>query len=96
MGVNPDKPLLNDTTKSVILGPDGVPATLPTVLLTGEEAKLLREYKKFLDRHRIKEAAYCHDCWEHNLQHGMAAFVTPDQIMFRCRCRMLFFQGATY
>lgn len=96
MAIAPSKPLLNDTTKSVIVAPDGTPASLPTVILTGDEARLLREYKKFLDRHRIKEAAYCTDCWEHNLQHGMDAYVTHDQILFRCRCRALYFQGPTY
>ena len=96
MSISPDKPLLADTTVSRIVAPDGTPATLPTVYLTGEEAKLLREYRKFLNRHRIKEAAYCNDCWEHNLQHGMQAFVTNDQILFQCRCRALFYQGATY
>ena len=96
MSANPTKPLLNDQTKSVIVAPDGTPASLPTVLLTGEEAKLLREYRKFLDRHRIKEAAYCSDCWESNLQHGMKAFVTPENILFQCRCRALYFHGPTY
>ena len=85
-----------EQTKSVIVGPDGAPATLPTTRLTGVEAKLLREYKKFLNLHHIKEAAYCGDCWDHNRQNGMEAFVTDGQILFRCRCRALFFDGATY
>lgn len=96
MSTFPEKPLATDQTKSLIVGPDGAPASLPTTHLTGEEAKLLREYRKFLERHRIKEAAYCEDCWEANLQHGMEAFVTNERILFRCRCRALWFQGATY
>ena len=86
----------DSTLQSVIVGPDGAPATLPTTRLTGEEAKLLRAYRKFLNSHNIKEAAYCGDCWNANLQHGMEAYVTDQQILFRCRCRALFFDGATY
>ena len=82
-------------TKSTILAPDGSVATYPTTYLSGDEARLLRDYKKFLDRHHIKEAAYCSDCWENNLQHGMKAFVTLNQILFQCRCRALFFEGPT-
>ena len=96
MSTNPVKPLLNDTTKSVIVAPDGTPATLPTVILTGEEAKLLREYKKFKQRHRILEANYCEDCWEQNRNHGMDGYVSNESIFVRCRCRALHFQGPTY
>ena len=96
MAIHPDKPLVNDKTKAVILAPDGSAATLSTLILTGEEAQLLRSYKKFLNRHGYKEALYCDRCWEQNLQHGTEAYVTDDTIGIRCRCRFTFFQGPTY
>lgn len=85
-----------ETTKSVILAPDGSVATLPTTILTGEEAQLLREYKKFLLRHGYKEALYCDSCWNQNLQHGTEAYVTDDRIGIKCRCRFTYFQGQTF
>ena len=95
MATAPEKSLLNDTTKSVIYGPDGSVASLPTIIITHEEAKLLREYKKFLLRHRLREALFCRDCWNSNLADGCEAYVTTDQIMIRCRCRARFYQGAS-
>lgn len=96
MSTIPERPLLNDKTKATIVAPDGSLAHYPTIVLTGEEAKLLREYRKFKDRHRIKEANYCSDCWDGNRQDGMEGYVTPDKIFIRCRCRALFFNGPTY
>ena len=89
-------PAAPEKTTALILGPDGVPASLSTVLLTGDEARLLRKYKQFLNRHHMKEAMYCEDCWEHNLQHGMEAFVTTERILFKCRCRAVYYEGPTY
>ena len=85
-----------DTEKAVIVAPDGTAANYPTVILTGDEARLLRTYKKFLNQHGLKEALYCNDCWESNLQHGCKAFVTDQQILIQCRCRVRFHQGQTF
>ena len=49
----------HETTTSVIIAPDGTPATIPTILLTDEEARLLRIYKKFLNGAQLREALYC-------------------------------------
>ena len=95
MALDPDTLAQRTRTKGVIVTPDGRAATLPTTLLTGEEARLLRTYKKFLRRHDLKEALYCNLCWEHNLQHGCEAYVTDQQIVIRCRCGMRFFEGVT-
>ena len=65
------------------------------MLLSIEEAKLLREYKKFLLRHGLKEALYCNACFERNLSHGTEAYVTSEQIVIKCRCRLRFYQGQT-
>lgn len=87
-----------EKTTGLIIDPTtGAAANIPTILLTAEQAKIMREYKKkVLLPLGIKETAYCDNCWEHNLSHGMEAHVTDNKIMFRCRCRMLFFNGPTY
>ena len=85
-----------EQTKAVIVAPDGTAANYPTTILTGDEARLLRSYKKFLNQHGLKEALYCNACWEHNLQHGCEAYVTTDQIMIKCRCQVRFHQGQTF
>jgi len=85
-----------EKTTTTILAPDGSTANYPTVYLTGEEATLLRTYKKFLNRLGLKEALYCNACWEQNLQHGCEAYVTDQQIMIKCRCKVRFFQGQTF
>lgn len=95
MSLNPERTLETDKTQSVVIAPDGTVANYPTVVLSLEDAKLLREYKKFLLRHGLREALYCNNCFEHNLSHGTEAYVTPDQIVIRCRCRLRFYQGQT-
>ena len=82
--------------KATILAPDGSVATMPTGILTGEEAALLREYKKFLTRHGYKEALYCARCWERNLAHGCEAYVTSGSIGIKCRCRFTYFHGVSF
>lgn len=96
MSTHPDKPLLGEQFKATIVTPDGKAANYPSTSLSGEEAKLLREYKKFLNRWGYKEALYCSRCWEMNLQHGCEAYVTNTDIGIMCRCRYTFFKGATY
>lgn len=85
-----------DKTTTQILGPDGAVASLPTVILSEDEARLLRTYKKFLERHGLREALYCNQCWSGEREDGVKAFVTTNQIGIHCRCRMRFFQGMTY
>ena len=89
------KPLLGDFQSAQIVGADGSVINAPTLMLSLEDAKLLRAYKKFLLRNRLKEALYCETCHEDNRSHGLEAFVTDSQILFRCRCRSLFYQGQT-
>ena len=94
--INPEKPLLNDTSKTVIISPDGTAASYPTTLISDADAKLLREYKKWMQRNGYKEALYCNRCFEMNLHDGTEAWVTGDKILIKCRCRVQYYQGATY
>lgn len=87
---------MSDLTKGLILGPTGEPISTPTTMLSGEDARLLRLYKKFLESHGLREALYCNDCFEGNLSDGCEAHVTSNQILIRCRCKLRFFQGTTY
>jgi len=96
MAISPEKSLLADKTTARIVGPDGKAATYLTDVLSPEDAKLLRTYKKFLNRHGYKEALYCSRCWEQNLSHGCEAHVTDTDIGIRCRCRFTYFKGQTF
>jgi hypothetical protein len=69
---------------------------LPNVQLSLEDARLLREYKKFLTRHGLKEALYCSNCWSGTKEDGCKAFVRDEAIMIGCRCCVRSFQGQTF
>ena len=69
---------------------------MPTLVLTSEEAALLRLYKKFLHSHGLREAVYCNTCFQGNLSDGMEAFVRDDEILFRCRHRLLYHKGQSF
>ena len=87
----------HDKTVSAIVDEHGVPVTLPTIMLSSEEAGLLRLYKKFLRTHGIREANYCDQCWDRaDMQDGMRVFVTDSDILFECRHRRLIYKGQSY
>ena len=90
------KPIENDKTYATVLDHNGEPTNVPTIVLSSEEAALLRLYKKFLLRHGFREALYCNKCFEGSRADGTRAHVTDSQVMVKCRCRMLFHQGQTY
>lgn len=96
MSISPEKPLLGDKSTATILGPDGKVANYPTLFLTTEEAKLLREYKKFLLARGYREALYCNLCWNQSLSDGTEAFVNDSGIGIKCRCRLMLYKGPTY
>ena len=84
------------TDESVILAPDGGLANIPTVAISYTDALLLREYKKFLQRHGLREALYCNECWTKERHDGCEAFVTQTAIMIKCRCRNRFHRGQSF
>ncbi len=83
-------------TDGVILDANGQPTSVPTKMLTTEEAHVLRAYKKFLQARGLKEAMFCTTCWSGNLMDGMEANVTDGQIMLRCRHMMYFYRGQSF
>jgi hypothetical protein len=85
-----------NVTVGSIVGPDGEVLSKPTQILSSDEARLLREYKKFLHVRGMREALYCNECFSGNLSDGMRAHVTDSQVLFECRHRMIFYQGNTY
>ncbi len=94
--INPTKPLLNDTVTAQLVGPDGALIKRPALMLTMEEAKLLRAYKKFLLSHRLREAPVrCEDCFANNRNDFHTFFVLDEQIMYACDCKELFYRGQT-
>lgn len=89
--------LTMERTTSLIVGPDGNPAQVPTLILTTEQAQIMREYKKkVLGPLGLREALYCGECWNQTRADGCDASVTDAQIVIRCRCKLRFFQGVTY
>jgi hypothetical protein len=85
-----------DTVAGTIVNAQGEVVSKPTVLLSQEEAELLRKYKKFLHKRGLREALYCNTCFNGSLSDGMDAFVTDGQIMFKCHHRMLYYHGTSY
>lgn len=82
--------------QGTIVGADGVPLNRPTVMLTRHEARMLREYKKFLQKYALKEALYCQTCWSGNREDGTEAFVRDDKIGIICRCTTRLYMGHTF
>jgi hypothetical protein len=85
-----------ETTIGTLVDANGEVVNKPTVILSKEEAELLRKYKKFLAARGLREALFCNTCWTGDLSDGMDAFVTDGQILFKCAHRMLFYQGQTF
>lgn len=87
----------SDVTQGTIVGPDGAVLNRPTVILSQDEADLLRRYKKFLQKRGFREALYCNTCWTGDLADGVSeAHVTDSEILLKCSHRMLFFKGQSF
>lgn len=97
MSANPSKDLLSDRTTATITAENGEVTTKPTILLTNDEARMLREYRQFLLRRGLKEALFCNNCFQQGdmARDGVKMFVTPNQIAIECRCSLRFYQGQT-
>ena len=67
-----------------------------TELLTDADAALLREYKRFLMKHGMRESLWCMRCEEHGRPPGLKAYVTDGKIDFECRCTVRRYRGQTF
>ena len=85
-----------DKTTSILYAPNGEQATFPTRLLSDDEARTMRQYKKLLLRYGLREALFCNGCWNGDRADGCKAHVTDSQILIQCRCTVRFFQGQTF
>lgn len=67
-----------------------------TEILTDADAALLREYKRFLMKHGMRESLWCMTCEEHGRPPGLKAYVTDSKIDFECRCTVRRYRGQTF
>ncbi len=65
-------------------------------LFSQQDATLLRNYKKFLQRHGMKESLWCQRCEDAGRQPGLRASVMDGKIDFQCRCTVRRYRGQTY
>ena len=65
-------------------------------LISQTDAEMLRKYKKFLERHHLKEALYCRTCEAADRPSGLRASVMDGTIDFACRCTVRRYRGQTY
>lgn len=82
--------------RSLILDPSGNPVSIPTIPLDPADVRLLREYKKLLQRLGLREALYCQECWNGKREDGCEAKVTDSLAVIKCRCTLRIYQGPTY
>jgi hypothetical protein len=89
--------ILPSSVEGAIVGPNGELLARPTRLLTDDEARVIRAYKKIKLKYGFSEENHCHACGSsRDRSDGMRGFTTDQQIMFECRCRMLFYEGQSY
>jgi hypothetical protein len=92
-----------EKTTGSIISPTGEELLIPTVVLDHEDASLLRQYKKFLQKYHLAEALFCKECAlasdisaaKRGQPHGCEAHVTDSQIFIKCRCKQRVYAGYT-
>lgn len=70
-------------------------AAVADVLMSEDEARLLRLYKKVLLGLGLREALHCNVCFKSETRDGCNASVTTNHIEIRCRCANRRFRGLT-
>lgn len=86
------KPNTN-VVEGTIVAPDGSLLNKPTTILEKGEADVIRAYKKIKDKYGFGEENRCFACWTGDRDDGMRGHTTDSQILYECRCRMIFRQG---
>ncbi len=71
---------------------------LPAVPLTTEEARFLREFRKFLLRGELQINFRCARCRQNRQGHEgyLDWTISPDKIIFMCGCRQIVYLGQTF
>jgi hypothetical protein len=82
------------STDTILVPTNGSGGT--EILLSDEDAEMLRAYKVFLKSYRLREALYCDSCWDGTKEDGCKAFVTSNEILIKCRCTTRVYQGMRY
>lgn len=82
--------------RATVMGRDGQMYNVTPIELSHDEALILRQYKKFLRRHGLREALYCQSCWNGDRHDGCEAHVTDSEIGIACRCRLRHYHGQTF
>jgi len=91
--LNPARTLA-DRTKGLLFDEHGQPASLPTVLMSRDEAQILRQYARFLHDRRLSVSYYCRGCWNgRTTADPLMVKISPGQVVFTCRCRIRYWQG---
>ena len=85
-----------NVTEGTLVAPDGTVLNRPTVVISPEDATLLRAYKKLLARYNLREALYCNECWSGDREDGCKAFVQDGQIGIICRCKQRIHMGQSF
>ena len=97
------KPVAHDRTVGTILGPGGDPILRPTLILAPSEMALIRTHLQFLHDLQLsleKDTTgqlriACRSCFHATRDSLATVYVTADQILISCGCRMIFGQGVT-
>lgn len=88
------RPTENDKTSGMLFDAQGRPTSLPTVLMTRQDAEIIRAYRHLLHTRRLSRSLFCRLCYggrpsEENAIHES---VTDDQVVYCCLCRIRFGQ----
>ncbi len=102
MSSDVQRPRASDKVAGTILGPDGAPASRPTVVLSPDEAALVRSYMWMMISAGYDPSFGCIQCLPVGPRgyridpEVMATYLIDEaQIVITCACRQVFHQGHT-
>jgi len=89
--------IIPDTVEGTVTDQHGETTSVPALMLSDEQARILREYKKkILLPLGLREALFCQTCGNATPEDGCKAFVTDSQIGIICRCTQRLYLGQTF
>lgn len=74
---------------------NGEVVEIPTILMEREDAAIARLFERVIRNLRLQAFTIHTPCWNKKYTDyaAMEVHITPDQIGYKCKCRMLFHQG---